>query len=306
MRGYSEFIQFVMEKTGVKKPLLIEKDVLLHMLLYRLIQDSEFQKGYLFKGGSCLVKCYFGYYRFSVDLDFTYLHQERWVGLSKSERRSELVSEAKHLAWLIERASGGLGLEFTADVRDRRFIEFGSGSRLVTYKLYHKGELLKVQVNLVETLLFEPQRCKARVLLEAADVTDEERAYFKEFLEEYHELEVLAYDLREILCEKVRAILTRRAQKLRDFYDLYMLERAGLKIGDYMEEIACKLKPVLRYRRYREAFMRNRRELNVSLELMADDYELSLFVEQPARREFTSFLTRAGEKLREIVSSIQV
>ena len=50
MRGYSEFIQFVMEKTGVKKPLLIEKDVLLHMLLYRLMQDSEFQEGYLFKG----------------------------------------------------------------------------------------------------------------------------------------------------------------------------------------------------------------------------------------------------------------
>lgn len=56
--------------------------------------------------------------------------------------------------------------------------------------------------------------------------------YFREFLEEYREFEVLAYDLREILCEKVRAILTRRVQKLRDFYDLYMLDRAGLRVED--------------------------------------------------------------------------
>ena len=40
---------------------------------------------------------------------------------------------------MIEDASRDLGLEFTADVRDRRFVEFGSGSRLVTYKLYRRG-----------------------------------------------------------------------------------------------------------------------------------------------------------------------
>jgi predicted nucleotidyltransferase component of viral defense system len=31
---------------------------------------SDIGQDYLFKGGGCLVKCYFGYYRFSVDLDF--------------------------------------------------------------------------------------------------------------------------------------------------------------------------------------------------------------------------------------------
>jgi len=127
MRDYSEFVQFIIEKTGLRKPLLVEKDVLLHTLLHRLTRDAEFGEGYLFKGGSCLVKCYFGYYRFSVDLDFTYLMQERWEGLSRSERRRELVSEAERLTRLIEDASRGLGLEFTADVRDRRFVEFGSG-----------------------------------------------------------------------------------------------------------------------------------------------------------------------------------
>jgi len=32
MRDYSEFVQFVVEKSGLRKPLLVEKDVLLHTL----------------------------------------------------------------------------------------------------------------------------------------------------------------------------------------------------------------------------------------------------------------------------------
>ena len=50
MRDYSEFIQFIVERTGLRKPLLVEKDVLLHTLLHRLTRDAEFGEGYLFKG----------------------------------------------------------------------------------------------------------------------------------------------------------------------------------------------------------------------------------------------------------------
>ena len=44
MRDYSEFVQFVIEKTGLNKSLLIERDVLLHSLLYRLSRDEEFKR----------------------------------------------------------------------------------------------------------------------------------------------------------------------------------------------------------------------------------------------------------------------
>ena len=304
MKEYSEFVRFVIEKTGIKKPLLIEKDILLHALLHRLIKNREFGENYVFKGGSCLVKCYFGYYRFSVDLDFTYLRQERWENLTKSERRRELVSEAEYLSSLIKNASRDLGLEFIADLRNNRFVEFSSGSRLITYKLYHRGELLKIQVNLVETLLFKPQRREVNHLLRGINITDEERAYFKQFLEEYCEFEVLAYDLREILCEKVRAILTRRVQKLRDLYDLYMLERRGLRIEDYEKEIARKLRPALRYRRYREAFERNKKEFRIPPELVADNYESSLFVKRPNMEEFGGFLAQISKKLRKLINEI--
>ncbi len=69
MRGLSEFSQFVAGKTGLKKPLLIERDVLPHLLLHRLTENADFRENYVFKGGSRLIKCYFGYYRFSVALD---------------------------------------------------------------------------------------------------------------------------------------------------------------------------------------------------------------------------------------------
>jgi predicted nucleotidyltransferase component of viral defense system len=70
MPSLSEFVSFVSEKSGIKSLELIDKDIGLHKILKEICY-SNIGQNYLFKGGSCLVKCYFGYYRFSVDLDFT-------------------------------------------------------------------------------------------------------------------------------------------------------------------------------------------------------------------------------------------
>ena len=104
MKDYSEFVQFVAEKSGVNKLGLIERDVILHSFLYTLCKNERFKEKYLFKGGSCLIKCYFGYYRFSVDLDFTYADQKAWRGLSRKDLRRKLISEVEWLAKLIERS----------------------------------------------------------------------------------------------------------------------------------------------------------------------------------------------------------
>jgi predicted nucleotidyltransferase component of viral defense system len=79
MPDLSEFVSFVARKSGMKNTGLIEKDVVLHRVLRELC-SSPLSASYLFKGGSCLVKCYFGYYRFSVDLDFTWRNQDTWGG----------------------------------------------------------------------------------------------------------------------------------------------------------------------------------------------------------------------------------
>ncbi|WP_056934755.1 nucleotidyl transferase AbiEii/AbiGii toxin family protein [Thermococcus barophilus] len=150
MKDYSEFIQLIIEKSRIKKPELVEKDIILHTILKKLYSNEYFAQNYLFKGETCLVKCYFDYYRFSVDLDFTLKNQEKWNGLSKRSRRKVLVEEAQRIGDLIEAAANHISLEFKAELRDKRYIEFGSGSRMVTYKLYYpcrEGNLIKVQVN---------------------------------------------------------------------------------------------------------------------------------------------------------------
>jgi len=50
---------------------IIEKDYLLGWILGGISQHSELGSEWVFKGGTCLKKCYFETYRFSEDLDFT-------------------------------------------------------------------------------------------------------------------------------------------------------------------------------------------------------------------------------------------
>ena len=64
-----DFIKEVAQSIHFGQPELIEKDLIIHLLLSRLAENPFFYNNFLFKGGTCLVKCYLGYYRFSEDID---------------------------------------------------------------------------------------------------------------------------------------------------------------------------------------------------------------------------------------------
>lgn len=51
---------------------VIEKDYMLGWLLAGISANPEIGNTWVFKGGTCLKKCYFETYRFSEDLDFTF------------------------------------------------------------------------------------------------------------------------------------------------------------------------------------------------------------------------------------------
>ncbi|ALM76201.1 hypothetical protein TBCH5v1_2305 [Thermococcus barophilus] len=144
-----EFVEFIIQKTGIKKGNLVRKDIILHSILRELYSNEYFSTNYLFKGGTCLIKCYLGYYRFSVDLDFTSRDPQTWIELSRRSRERELKAEAVKLAELIEGIASKRGLEFKADLRDRNYVEFGGGSRMITFKLYYPEgvmrEMIKIQ-----------------------------------------------------------------------------------------------------------------------------------------------------------------
>jgi predicted nucleotidyltransferase component of viral defense system len=53
------------------RPAVVEKDYVLGWLLAGIERNPQLAGKWVFKGGTCLKKCYFETYRFSEDLDFT-------------------------------------------------------------------------------------------------------------------------------------------------------------------------------------------------------------------------------------------
>jgi predicted nucleotidyltransferase component of viral defense system len=53
------------------RPDVVEKDYVLGWLLAAISDHPALGPAWVFKGGTCLKKCYFETYRFSEDLDFT-------------------------------------------------------------------------------------------------------------------------------------------------------------------------------------------------------------------------------------------
>jgi hypothetical protein len=173
-----EFIAFVSEKSGVKNRSLVEKDLLIHKILNIIFSSEYFAENYVFKGGSCLVKCYFGYYRFSVDLDFTWKDQKVWKNLGKHELRRRLNEEIKRFGSFLEKIGKGADLDFKSDLKDRKYVEFGSGSRMVTLKMWKNLELVKIQISFVDETLFAPKTRVVKTLLDGVTASKEDSVPF--------------------------------------------------------------------------------------------------------------------------------
>ena len=58
-------------------PSTVEKDYVLGWILAGISSHEELAEAWVFKGGTCLKKCYFETYRFSEDLDFTLRNEDQ-------------------------------------------------------------------------------------------------------------------------------------------------------------------------------------------------------------------------------------
>jgi Nucleotidyl transferase AbiEii toxin, Type IV TA system len=84
---------------------VIEKDYVLGWLLAGIANQPQLVRGWVFKGGTCLRKCYYETYRFSEDLDFTVVD-------GGPETPEELVPIFREIGeWLQEEA----GIAFVVD-----------------------------------------------------------------------------------------------------------------------------------------------------------------------------------------------
>ena len=65
----------VSQQTSLR-PHVVEKDYVLGWMLAGIYRHKDLAENWVFKGGTCLKKCFFETYRFSEDLDFTLLKPE--------------------------------------------------------------------------------------------------------------------------------------------------------------------------------------------------------------------------------------
>lgn len=185
---------------------VIEKDYALGWLLAGITAQPELVDTWVFKGGTCLRKCYFETYRFSEDLDFTVVD-------GGPENPDELVPIFERVRdWLLDRA----GLEIVVDERSFRERRNRRGNATTLGRIAFRGpsnppSLPKAKLDLTsDELLAHPTHSRP-ILHPYSDLADMER------------LRVNSYSITELLAEKLRALAERC--RPRDLYDVVHVQR---------------------------------------------------------------------------------
>ena len=308
MKAFIEEIGKVMEFPRLD---LMEKDMMLHNILSALSKDEFFSTNFLFKGGTCLIKSYLGYFRFSEDIDFTWQNQETFDGMSQSRIRKYLSKRIDKTGKVFENLSRDQEFEFTIDKGNERYVELGGSNKTATFKLWYDSEILKypsfikVQFNFVELLKYPRIENVLHSLI--SDLSSEElkKLFPKEYDKYSSKINFKTYDIREILCEKVRAILTRMGIKARDFVDVYLItNKLNEDILKYKPQIIEKTRFILdMYKKY-QSNLKRKADLINSKELFSWGREKELLLKELDEMEFSRFVDEFSDFIIEIIEEL--
>ena len=304
-----DFVNEVSRIQGIKRTDFIEKDLLLHQLLLDLSENEFFSENFIFKGGTCLIKCFLGYFRFSEDIDFTWKHQEVFEGKSQKEVRSYLSKVIDEVGSLFEQIALKRGFDFKCEKDNRNYVELGGSDKTCTLKIWYQSETLgqrsfvKIQINFVEKLCFAPQKAELGSLL--SEGQEELEALFPEYKEYAQKISFDVYDIHEILSEKVRAILTRKGIKARDFLDVYLIcSKYGINLEDLHECIVDKTKFLLNlYEKYRMN-LEAKKDILTSENAFTWGEERELLLSDIDEKEFYKFLADFSLFLKKVTEEL--
>jgi len=303
-----DFVNEVAKQNGIERADLVEKDLILHQILTDLSHNEFFSQNFLFKGGTCLTKCYLGYYRFSEDIDFTWKDQTVFEAKSQKKIRSALSEIINKTGKILEEVSKKRQLDFRCEKQNKRYIELGGSNKMCTFKLWYHSEVLnresfmKVQTNFVEKLYFASHKAVLKAL--PSKHSEELGFLFPEYEEYLQTIIFEVYDIREILCEKIRSILTREGIKARDFLDVYLIcKNNKITLEELLEPIVGKIRFVLEiYKKYRDNF-----ETKQAL-LMSEPFkwgeERNLRIQEIDEKDFAKFLQNFRLFLKKVIKEI--
>jgi len=202
-------------------PDMVDKDWVLGHFLSAFYSIDEHKEKLVFKGGTALRKCYFPNYRFSEDLDFT-------------SRTTDYKLTRKILNDVIEIAQNNSGILFyIKEITELKFENKLTGyqAKLKYWGANHSKnqELpsperwmtnIKVEITLYEKMVFE------------SELREISHPYSDSLLKESGKIS--CYNLKEVVAEKIRALVQRSYTAPRDYYDIYNL-KASFKEENWKE-----------------------------------------------------------------------
>jgi predicted nucleotidyltransferase component of viral defense system len=134
---------------------VIEKDHMLGWLLAGISIDAQLRGSWIFKGGTCLRKCYYETYRFSEDLDFTVID-------GGPENPEDLTPIFGRIAEWLQREPG---IELVVDNTSFRPRRNRRGNSTAQGRIAYRGpnqppQLPKVKLDITsdEVLVDQPER----------------------------------------------------------------------------------------------------------------------------------------------------
>ena len=184
---------------------VIEKDYLLGWLLAAISNEPELAQTWIFKGGTCLRKCYYETYRFSEDLDFTVVD-------GGPEDPEQLVAIFRRISsWLLESS----GVELIVEPDSFRLRRNLRGKPTVQARLAYGGPnprspLPKVKLDITSDELLVERPVRRGIMHAYSDTPLPGDG-------------VLCYSLPELAGEKLRALAERC--RPRDLYDVIYMHR---------------------------------------------------------------------------------
>ncbi len=302
----ANIIDFISQRLKINRRDMIEKDFILTYLLFYLTQKEEFFKNYVFKGGTCLIKCHLSYYRFSEDLDFTYLNQHEFQGKSEKQIRKEISTKINQLALILTEIAKSTNLNFKPNKNEDKFIEFGGSNAFVTFKLWYfskelqKDTFIKIQINYKEKLEFPIKIAQAKTIIPHTLEKDFSNMFPNEAKTLLSHINIKTYDIKEILIEKIRAILTRRGTKARDYIDVYMiLNSEKIELETFRKKIIDKITVMLKFEKYKSNLI-NKQSSNFPFKKEEEEEILLIKIDA----DFEDFLTKLRNFLNELIKEI--
>lgn len=192
-------------------PNVVEKDYVLGWLLAGVNAHPEISDAWVFKGGTCLKKCYFETYRFSEDLDFTLRDEAQLEEGFLRRVLSEVVEWVADESGLVLPADQ-LSFDIYRNPRDRPSCQGKVGYRGPVSPTTSAGGWPKVKLDLT---------ADEKLVLPSA-----RREVFHPYTDRPESgLWINSYAYEEAFGEKVRALGERT--RPRDLYDVVNLYRHG-------------------------------------------------------------------------------